>query len=79
MVADTKKMKGNADISDTFGDLTPIVWCNVFDGGKQWYTALGHSKESYSDPIFLQHLLGGLKWVAAEKLDYKKAAAFINK
>lgn len=46
-----------------FGDYTPIAWVHEFDGGRQFYTALGHKQEHYSNPKFLQHLLGGLKWV----------------
>lgn len=75
LVSDTKKMRETSDLPDTFGDMVPTAWCNDFDGGKQWYTALGHSNESYSDPLFLQHVLGGLKWVAAEELNYSKAYA----
>lgn len=46
-----------------FGDYTPIAWVHEFDGGRQFYTALGHKQEYYSNPQFLQHLLGGIKWV----------------
>jgi glucose/arabinose dehydrogenase/type 1 glutamine amidotransferase len=38
----------------------PIAWCHEYDGGRAWYTALGHTEASYSDPLFLQHLLGGI-------------------
>lgn len=40
----------------------PISWYQKFDGGRVFYTALGHTKESYSNPLFLQHLLAGIKW-----------------
>ncbi|WP_316786832.1 ThuA domain-containing protein [Pedobacter frigiditerrae] len=40
----------------------PISWCHDYDGGKAFYTALGHTKECYADPLFLKHLLAGLKW-----------------
>ncbi|WP_235969850.1 ThuA domain-containing protein [Pedobacter planticolens] len=40
----------------------PISWYHEFDGGKVFYTALGHTKECYTDPLFLQHLLAGMKW-----------------
>lgn len=60
----------------TFGDLFPIAWCHEFDGGRQWFTSLGHSKEDYMMPLFYQHLLGGIKWVMANgKPDYSKARA----
>lgn len=40
----------------------PVSWYHIYDGGKIFYTALGHTKECYSDPIFLKHLLAGIKW-----------------
>jgi type 1 glutamine amidotransferase len=43
----------------------PIAWCHEFGGGRSWYTALGHSKESYtSDHAFATHLLGGIAWAS---------------
>ena len=42
----------------------PIAWCHEFDGGRAFYTGLGHTKESYAEPLFLQHLLGGIEWAA---------------
>jgi len=61
---------------DVFGNRYPSVWCQEFDGGKSWYTALGHSKEDYTNPIYLSHIIEGLKWVTdKEKLNYKKAYA----
>jgi len=78
MVADTKKLReANTEkpLPDTFGRYVPIVWCNTYDGGRQWNTTLGHAKSSYTDKIYMQHILGGLKWAAADKLDYKKAYA----
>ena len=51
---------------NTFGQVFPCVWYNTFDGGKQWFSALGHEKSYYADPIFVNHILGGLKWLAAK-------------
>lgn len=42
------------------GDYHPIAWYHEFDGGKAFYTGGGHTKESYSEAVFLQHLLGGI-------------------
>jgi type 1 glutamine amidotransferase len=42
----------------------PIAWCQFYDGGRAWYTALGHTRESYSDTLFLRHLLGGIQFAA---------------
>jgi hypothetical protein len=41
------------------------AWCHEFDGGRSFYTALGHTDESYSDPLFLAHVAGGIEWELA--------------
>ena len=28
----------------------PIAWCHDYDGGRAWYTALGHTDESWAEP-----------------------------
>jgi type 1 glutamine amidotransferase len=42
----------------------PIAWCHAYDGGRAWYTAGGHTSQSYAEPGFLEHLLGGIKYAA---------------
>jgi len=42
----------------------PIAWCHDYDGGHAWYTALGHTAESWAEPVFLQHVLGGIRTAA---------------
>jgi type 1 glutamine amidotransferase len=46
------------------GSDHPISWYHEFDGGRAWYTGLGHRQELYADPVYLQHVLGGLRWAA---------------
>ena len=50
------------------GDFHPIAWYQAFDGGKMFYTGLGHTKESYQEPAFRQHLLGGIMYCLNKKL-----------
>lgn len=38
----------------------PIAWFSEREGGRIFYTALGHRKETYNEPIFLEHLKGGI-------------------
>jgi len=45
----------------------PISWAHSFEGGRVFYTAMGHTVESYSEPNFLEHVAGGLNWVMAKK------------
>jgi type 1 glutamine amidotransferase len=61
----------------TFTEYYPAVWYNRFQGGHAWISTLGHSKETYSDPVYLNHLLQGLRFVASQvrNIDYSKATA----
>jgi cytochrome c len=45
------------------GGCHPISWFREYEGGRSFYTALGHRKETYARPDFRSHVLGGLKWV----------------
>jgi type 1 glutamine amidotransferase len=42
----------------------PIAWAHAYDGGRAWYTGLGHTAESYGEPAFRAHLAGGIVWAA---------------
>lgn len=61
----------------TNGDYHPIAWYHEFDGGRAFYTGGGHTDESYSEPLFLQHLLGGIKYAIGSNapLDYSRSYA----
>lgn len=43
----------------------PIAWFHELDGGRAWYTNLGHRSETYAEFAFGRHLLGGVLWAAA--------------
>ena len=49
----------------TMGSDHPIAWYHEYDGGRAWYTAGGHTAASYTEPLFLAHLLGGIQYAAA--------------
>ena len=59
------------------GDNHPFAWHHEFDGGRSFYTAGGHTKESYSDSLFMKHLLGGIQYAVGSNapLNYSKAYA----
>ena len=61
----------------TFNELYPATWTHDFDGGYTWFTTLGHHKKDYSDPMYVQHLFQGIRYVAGrvKKLDFSKAYA----
>nr|WP_083976573.1 ThuA domain-containing protein [Herbidospora sakaeratensis] len=48
----------------TMGADHPSSWCQNYDGGRSWYTAFGHTDESFAEPNFLKMLLGGLQTAA---------------
>jgi uncharacterized protein len=49
------------------GKLHPIAWYHNYDGGRSFYTALGHLPAIYNDPAFLNHLYAGIFWAATGK------------
>ena len=54
---DENSYKGGAN-----GDNHPMAWFHAYDGGRAFYTELGHTEESFSEPLYLQHLLGGIQY-----------------
>ncbi len=49
------------------GNALPLAWYMQEDGGREFYTALGHKKEAYANPILYQQILGGILWAMGEK------------
>ncbi|MFT6856274.1 MAG: type 1 glutamine amidotransferase [Cyclobacteriaceae bacterium] len=45
----------------------PISWYHEFDGGRSFYTAMGHIPSTFSDATFLEHIYGGIFWSATGK------------
>jgi type 1 glutamine amidotransferase len=61
-----KDINGNTidRVGNGMGGFHPISWYHNYDGGRSFYTALGHIPEVYSDRHFLDHLYGGIYWAA---------------
>jgi type 1 glutamine amidotransferase len=51
---------------DRFGDSLPLAWYHNVEAGRAFYTALGHKKEDYANPILVKHILGGILWAMGE-------------
>jgi uncharacterized protein len=49
------------------GDYHPICWYHNYDGGKAFYLGFGHTKESYSDPVFLKILANGIRYAMSNR------------
>ncbi|RYF67916.1 MAG: cytochrome C, partial [Cytophagaceae bacterium] len=58
-------------------DFHPMSWYQEFDGGRSFYTAMGHTDESFAEPLFLNHLWAGINYTsggdAPKPLNYAKA------
>jgi cytochrome c len=71
------KIDEKSYIGGKMGDDHPISWFQEFDGGRSFYTAMGHTDETFSEPLFLKHLYAGIKYASGGKtvkpLDYSKA------
>jgi cytochrome c len=59
------------------GDNHPMSWYHDFDGGRAFYTAMGHTDETFSESLFLNHVWAGLHYATGGEnppaLDYQKA------
>ncbi|MFI5188010.1 MAG: ThuA domain-containing protein [Chitinophagales bacterium] len=49
------------------GPMHPIAWYHDYDGGRSFYTALGHLPTDFSNDAFLNHLYAGILWAATGK------------
>ncbi len=45
----------------------PVTWCQTYEGGRVWYTNMGHYAENFRQEAFIQHLLDGIRWVADQE------------
>lgn len=59
------------------GDNHPMSWYQEFDGGRTFYTAMGHTDETFSEPLFLNHLYAGIKYTTGgdtpKSVDFTKS------
>ncbi|KAK2029545.1 glycosyl hydrolase [Colletotrichum zoysiae] len=51
------------------GDDHPLAWCQEFDGGRSFYSALGHYDESYEDEWFMDQIFNAIVWTAHREDD----------
>jgi len=45
----------------------PVAWTRQINEGRVFYTAMGHTPESFSDPRVLSHIAAGLKWTLGRR------------
>lgn len=63
-VAVTATVRETDYTGGTMGEDHPVAWCQRFDGGRAWYTGLGHAAALYADPRFEMQLRRGLRYAA---------------
>jgi type 1 glutamine amidotransferase len=54
------------------GEDHPMAWYHAFDGGRGFYTALGHDNKSWEDPLYQQHVLGGIRYAMGAAPELKQ-------
>lgn len=52
---------------ESLGGSLPLSWYHQFDGGREYYLALGHNKEDYSNPLLYNQILGGILWAMGKE------------
>ena len=59
------------------GDNHPMAWYHDYDGGRSFYIAMGHTRESFSEEPYLKLLLGGIQYAIGDNqdLNYSKATS----
>jgi uncharacterized protein len=69
---DTNAKSSTGRVAKSMGNFHPVSWYHEFDGGRSFYTALGHIAALYEDDLFLEHIYGGIYWAATGKGIIKK-------
>ena len=68
MSLDMSSVEPEGDSRGTYGNDFPISWMREHNGGKVFYTKLGHFADVWTTPAFLQHVLQGMR-MAASRID----------
>jgi len=55
------------DPGDLVDGMRPLAWYQSFDGGREFYLALGHKKEDYENPLLTKLILGGIQWAMGRR------------
>lgn len=67
LTVDENTYKGGSMPAGSGGpERHPLAWRHEYDGGRAFYTALGHIPEAYGDPVFRQHLLSGVLYAVGK-------------
>ena len=53
-------------ISETTGDLHPVIWTHQYGKARVFGTTYGHANETFEDKVFLDVVINGVKWAAGK-------------
>ncbi|KMS56217.1 Crp/Fnr family transcriptional regulator [Novosphingobium barchaimii LL02] len=56
-----------ASIGETGAEDHPVSWAHDFEGGRVFYTSLGHTPEAWHNSLILAHVRGGLLWASGRR------------
>ncbi len=56
--------RGQVHVLASLDESRPLAWCHAYDGGRSVYTAMGHTRESFTEARFLAHLYGAIAMAA---------------
>lgn len=68
MSIDMSSVDPEGDSRGSYRNDYPISWVKEYNGGKVFYTKLGHFPDVWTTPDFVQHLLQGMR-MAAGRID----------
>jgi glucose/arabinose dehydrogenase/cytochrome c551/c552 len=69
LTVDEESYEGGAQMG-----FHPMSWYHEYNGGRAFYTGLGHTSESYEEELYLQHLLNGIEYaIGSNRLNYSNA------
>jgi len=60
-LTDLETVSAKADLA-SFPNPLPLAWYHEFDGGREFYVALGHNKEEYAKPTLYGIIRRGILW-----------------
>ena len=67
----------NSYQGEKMGEDHPIAWYHYYEGGRAFYTGLGHTEEIYDHEDYQKHLVSAINW-AGKRLDVPTPAAWQN-
>jgi cytochrome c len=63
----TARPRAHVLLTLTGADPHPVAWWRPVARGRAFYTALGHTDESWADPLYVAHVAGGVRFVAGDR------------